>query len=578
MCQNEVELALRMNSTAPNDPVQNDQTGSNHEESFGDILSQFEQEQHRGPSEAVGESVNGTVVSIGDDAVLIDIGRKSEGALALATVTAPDGTVMVKPGDQVSVTITGRHPEGFYLLSKVHVSVPKDWSGLQQAFNDRALITGTVTEVVKGGLRVDVGATAFMPASRSGARDVAEMEKLVGTQIECRITKLDTEKEDVVVDRRIVLEELAAKAKEEKFATIQEGTVMTVTVRSLTDFGAFCDLGGVDGLLHISDMAWHRVAKPDEVVKSGQTLQVKILKVQPEKKKISLGLKQLTKDPWTVAAETIKEGDRIQGKVVRLADFGAFVELLPGVDGLIHVTALSWDKRVRKPADVLKAGDYVEAVVLGVNLADKKISLSLKQAIGDPWEEVVKKYPVGSIVEKPVSSLANFGVFVEVENGIEGMIHIGDITREKRLQHPKEMLAAGQTVKAQVTEVDNERRRLRLSMKALEPTSVDTFIAESEVGSIVSGRVFRMKGEKAEVELGEGVHAICRLGGLGAGESGAKSGGGADLSSLSAMLAAKWKSGGPSMDPNALREGQVRRFKIISMDANSKKIDVELEK
>lgn len=566
-----------MNPTAPQDPVQNDQTGSTPEESFGDILSQFESE-HRQSTEAVGESVNGTVVSIGDDAVLIDIGRKSEGALALATVTAPDGTVMVKPGDQVSVTITGRHPEGFYLLSKVHVAVPKDWSGLQQAFNDRAVISGTVTELVKGGLRVDVGATAFMPASRSGARDVAEMEKLVGTQIECRVTKLDTEKEDVVVDRRIVLEELAAKAKEERFSAIQEGTVMMATVRSLTDFGAFCDLGGVDGLLHISDMAWQRVTKPDEIVKTGEQIQVKVLKVQPEKKKISLGLKQLTKDPWTVAAETIHVGDRVKGKVVRLADFGAFIELLPGVDGLIHVTALSWDKRVRKPGDILKVDEYVEAVVLGVNLADKKISLSLKQAIGDPWEEVVRQYPVGSIVEKPVTSLANFGAFVEVENGIEGMIHIGDITREKRLQHPKEALAVGQTVKAQVTEVDNERRRLRLSIKALEPTSADIFIAESEVGLIVSGRVVKMRGERADVELGDGVHAMCRLSGSGSGDSGAKGSGSADLGSLSAMLAAKWKSGGPSMDPNALREGQVRRFKIVSMDAQSKRIEVELEK
>ncbi|MBK7927368.1 MAG: S1 RNA-binding domain-containing protein [Bryobacterales bacterium] len=566
-----------MNPTAPQDPVQNDQTGSTPEESFGDILSQFESE-HRHSTEAVGESVNGTVVSIGEDAVLIDVGRKSEGALALATVTAPDGTVMVKPGDQVSVTITGRHPEGFYLLSKVHVAVPKDWSGLQQAFNDRAVISGTVTEVVKGGLRVDVGATAFMPASRSGARDVAEMEKLVGTQIECRVTKLDTEKEDVVVDRRIVLEELAAKAKEERFSAIQEGTVMMATVRSLTDFGAFCDLGGVDGLLHISDMAWQRVAKPDEIVKTGEQIQVKVLKVQREKKKISLGLKQLTPDPWSVAAETIHVGDRVKGKVVRLADFGAFIELLPGVDGLIHVTALSWDKRIRKPGDILKVDEYVEAVVLGVNLADKKISLSLKQAIGDPWEEVVRQYPVGSIVEKPVTSLANFGAFVEVENGIEGMIHIGDITREKRLQHPKEALTVGQTVKAQVTEVDNERRRLRLSIKALEPTSADIFITESEVGLVVSGRVVKMRGERAEVELGEGVHAMCRLSGSGSGEAGAKGSGSADLGSLSAMLAAKWKSGGPSMDPNALREGQVRRFKIVAMDAQSKKIEVELEK
>jgi small subunit ribosomal protein S1 len=554
-----------------------DEPNTQSETSFGDILSQFEQEHTRPPQpESVGESVNGTVVSVAEDAVLVDIGRKSEGALPVLSVTGPDGKVTVKPGDQILVTITGRHPtEGFYLLSKVQVAVPKDWSGLQKAFAEKAIVTGTVEEVIKGGLRIDIGVRAFMPASRSGARDVAEMEKLVGSQIECRITKLDTEKEDVVVDRRIVLEELAAKHKEERFRAIQEGQVLRGTVRSLTEFGAFVDLGGIDGLLHISDMSWQRIVKPEEVVKVGDAVDVKVLKVQPEKKKISLGLKQLTKDPWSQAAETIKEGERVRGKVVRLADFGAFVELLPGVDGLIHVSALTWDKKVRKPADVLKVGDYVEAVVLGVNAADKKISLSLKQAIGDPWEEVVKKYPVGTVVEKAVTSIANFGAFVEIEGGIEGMIHVGDITREKRIQHPKDVLSVGQVVRCQVTELDAERRRLRLSMKALEPTSADTFIAENHVGDLVSGRVARIKGERAEIELGEGVHAMCRISGAGGGESGSKAGA-ADLSALSAMLAAKWKSGGPSMDPNALREGQVRRFRITAMDAQSKKIDVEL--
>jgi len=566
-----------MNPTLPNDPVlSSEQPGTQDETSFGDILSQFEQERTRPPQpESVGESMNGTVVSIGEDAVLVDIGRKSEGALPLPGVTGPDGKLTVKPGDQMVVTITGRHPEGFYLLSKVQVAVPKDWSGLQKAFAEKSIVTGTVEEVIKGGLRINVGVRAFMPASRSGARDAAEMEKLVGAQIECRITKLDTEKEDVVVDRRIVLEELAAKHKEERFQTIQEGQVLRGTIRSLTEFGAFVDLGGVDGLLHISDMSWQRIAKPEDAVKVGETVEVKVLKVQPEKKKLSLGLKQLTKDPWSVAAETIKEGERVKGKVVRLADFGAFVELMPGVDGLIHVSALSWDKRIRKAGDMLKTGDYVEAVVLGVDLAAKKISLSLKQAIGDPWEEVVAKYPLGSIVEKPVSSIANFGAFVEIEGGIEGMIHVGDITREKRIQHPKDILTAGQTIKAQVTEIDNERRRLRLSIKALEPTSADIYMSENSVGDQVSGRVARMKGDRAEIELGEGVHAMCRIAGVASSGSSEK-GGSADLGALSAMLAAKWKSGGPSMDPNALREGQVRRFKITAMDPQSKKIDVEL--
>jgi small subunit ribosomal protein S1 len=571
-----------MNPSLPN-PVNpaSDKTAAEPtpDSSFGDILSQFEQGHQAASGDGMGDSLMGTVISLSDDAVLVDIGRKADGALPIALVRSHDGVITVKPGDQISVTVTGRHPEGFYLLSKIQVAVPKDWSGLQKAFDEKATITGTVQEVIKGGVRVDVGARAFMPASRTGARDVAEMEKLVGQQIECRITKLDVEKEDIVVDRRVVLESLAAQARDERMGSLTEGMVVSGTVRSLTDFGAFVDLGGVDGLLHVSDMSWARVNKPEDAVKVGDKLELKVLKIQGEKKKISLGLKQLQKDPWSVAAETIKEGDRVRGTVARLADFGAFIELLPGVDGLIHVSALSWSKKIRKPSDLLKVGEMVEAVVQSVDLGAKKISLSLKQALGDPWDEITRMYPVGAVVEKAITSIANFGVFIELESGIEGMIHVGDITREKRIEHPKDVLKTGQIVKAQVIEQDKERRRLRLSIKALEPTTADIFIGEHTVGQLISGRVADSNKERARVDLGEGVTGICKLAAPAAvaGKSGSSGGQKADVGSLSAMLSAKWKSrGGNEVEETGLKVGQVRQFKITALDAANKRIDLEL--
>ncbi len=456
---------------------------------------------------------------------------------------------------------------------------PKDWSALERAFAEKHAIGGVVTELVKGGLRVDVGMPAFLPASRSGAKDQAELEKLVGQEIQCRIIKLDTASEDVVVDRRVILEEEEARAREQKFGELKEGAVVRGTVRTLTDFGAFVDLGGVDGLLHVGDMAWHRVAKPSDVVTAGDSIEVKILKINPVGKRISLGLKQLAPDPWTMAAERFHTGDRVQGKVSRLADFGAFVELLPGVDGLIHISEMSWAKKVKKPSDLLKTGEMVEAVVLGVNAGDRRISLGLKQALGDPWEDAVKKYPVGAIAEGPVTSLTNFGCFIDLGGGIEGMIHISDITREKRLNHPREALAAGQTVRAVVLEVDRERRRIKLGMKQLEPTTADEYIAEHQVGESVTGRIVETSKGRAKMELGEGVFAECRLreessNGSTAPEPAAK----ADLSSLTAMLSAKWKQGpaAASAQQETPRAGQVRTFRILKLDQPNKKIEVEL--
>ncbi len=549
--------------------------------SFGDILSEFEQ-SHRGGRN--NEGLEGTVVSISPESVFVDIGRKVDGVVPVEQFRDAAGALTVRVGDKMRVSITGRDEEGCYTLSTIKVERPKDWSALEKAFAEKRTIGGVVTEFVKGGLRVDVGMPAFLPASRSGTKDQAELEKLVGQEIQCRIIKLDTADEDVVVDRRVVLEEEEARAREEKFQQLQEGAVLRGTVRSITDFGAFVDLGGVDGLLHVGDMAWHRVGKPSDVVTAGESLEVKVLKINPEGKRISLGLKQLTPDPWTTAAERFHTGDRVQGKVSRLADFGAFVELLPGVDGLIHVSEMSWAKKVKKPSDLLKTGEMVEAVVLGVNAGERRIALGLKQALGDPWEDAVKKYAVGAIAEGAVTSLTNFGCFMDLGGGVDGMIHISDITREKRLNHPREALSAGQTVRAVVLEVDHERRRIKLGIKQLEPTSADEYIAEHQVGESVTGRIAEASKGRAKVELGEGVFAECRMpedagngskAGSNAPELAAAK---ADLGSLTAMLSAKWKQGptAAAAQAEAPRAGQVRTFRILKLDQQNKKIEVEL--
>jgi small subunit ribosomal protein S1 len=350
------------------------------------------------------------------------------------------------------------------------------------------------------------------------------------------------------------------------------------TVRTLADYGAFIDIGGVDGLLHVADMSWGRVNKPSDVLSIGDKVDVQVLKVDPAKRRISLGMKQLAPDPWTKAGETYKTGDRVHGVVTRVTDFGAFVELEPGLEGLIHLSEMSWTKKVRKPEDVVKQGDSVEVVVLGVS--DHRISLGLKQALGDPWAEIEKRFPHGSVVEGPITTLTKFGAFVELGEGIEGMIHIGDMSAEKRINHPQELLKTGQAVRAAVLDVDREKRRIRLGMKQLQPTSVDEYIAEHKEGDVVTGRIADVSGGKAKVELGEGVRATCAAKAEGAGaDARGGSGSQADLSSLTSMLASKWKKGGSADAPEKrepARAGQIRSFRIVRLDAEQKRIELEL--
>jgi small subunit ribosomal protein S1 len=427
---------------------------------------------------------------------------------------------------------------------------------------------------------VDVGVRAFMPASRSGTKDAAELEKLVGTQITCRITKLDVTDENIVVDRRVVLEEQARGLTEIRRDAMKEGDTVTGTVRSIMPYGAFIDLGGIDGLLHVSDISHIRVTKTEDVLSVGQELQLKILKIDPETKKISLGLKQLQPEPWQTM--TLVAGQRITGTVTRLADFGAFVEIEPGIEGLIHISEMSYGKKLRHPSDMLKQGDRVDAVILGIKPEEHRISLGLKQTLTDPWTEVQRNFPVGSQIEGPVTKLMNFGAFVQLADGVEGLVHISEITAERRLNHPSDVLRVGQIVKAQVLAIDPEKRQIKLSMKQLIPTDIDEYIAEHKAGDEVSGRVVEATDSFVQVELGEGIRAICRLSAAPAPAAKAaaapKAKAAVDLSSLSSMLKARWQGNttAEAATPEPLAEGQIRTFKIVNLHPDAKKIEVEL--
>lgn len=572
------------NPTAPDENAPQSESSkqaiAENAESFQDVLSRFERTHAHAPKEG-GKGVEGTVIAVSADSVYLDIGYKTEGILPLAELRAGE---TLSPGDKLVVSIKGRDPEGYYQLSRAKIRRVTDWDSLDRAFKEKATIVGTVIGVIKGGLSVDIGIRAFMPASRSGAHDAAEMEKLVEQEIRCKIIKLDMADEDVVVDRRAVLEEEARAGKERRFSEIKEGeTVSGGIVRSLTDYGAFVDIGGVEGLLHVAEIAWTRISKPSDVLTVGQEIDAVVLKMDPDRKRISLGMKQLQPHPWDSVPDKYKPGERVRGGVTRLADFGAFVEIEPGVEGLIHISEMSWSRKVRKPSDVVKPGETVEAVILGVNAGERRISLGLKQALGDPWAEVPSKFPAGSVVEGPVISVQKFGVFVQVAEGVEGMIHIGDMSAEKRINHPQEVVRVGQLVKAQVLEVDSERRRLRLGIKQMVPSSLDEYIAEHKAGDVVTGRMSEVTGGYARVELGEGVFGTCHISEQRSSAEAAQLSSGsakADLSSLSTMLQARWKGAGGSSRGSVKQEpasaGQIRSFKIARMDAEHKKIELEL--
>ena len=555
------------------------------DESFADLLSEYDRDRAQSSSrsgEGSGKQVQGTVVTVSAESVFVDIGQKIEGVLTLASL-GPDGAAL-KVGDSILVSVKGRNEEGYFDLTRQKVAQPKDWSAFEAAFADKATIAGTVTAMVKGGFTVDVGVRAFMPASRSGVREAAQMEKLVGQEIHCRIIKLEVESEDIVVDRRVVAEEEERSTREQRYNEIKVGDVVTGTVRSLTDYGAFINLGSVDALLHIGEISWARIQKAADVLSVGQEIQVKVLSLDPMKHRIAVSMKQLLPHPWDSVDGRYKAGDRVSGTVTRLADFGAFIQLEPGIEGMVHLSEMSWAKKVRKPADMLKAGETVDAVILGVNLPERRISLGLKQTLGDPFIEMAQKYPVGATVEGSITSFTKFGAFVQIAEGVEGMIHVSEIVADKRIEHPQDVLRNGQTVTAQVIEVDREKRQFRLSMKRLIPTSMDEYFSEHHEGDVVTARILDIKDGTARVELGEGIHASCRLPVFTEPETPAESpSSGVDLSSLTSMLQAKWKGAKDAKaDAKAVSAntrpapGQIRSFRLVRLDPALKQIEVAL--
>jgi small subunit ribosomal protein S1 len=568
------------NSTGSNQAIPESQSTTDTPESFSVLFSEYEK-SHRHARDNGGKQLEGTVIAISADSVILDIGFKSEGILPLADFE--NAGEIVKPGNKLLVSVKGRNPEGYYELTRAKVERPKDWAALEKAFADKATIVGTVTGVIKGGFSVDIGVRAFMPASRSGVRDTADMEKLVEQEILCRIIKLDVADEDVVVDRRAVLEEEERSTNERRYSEMKEGDTVSGTVRSLTDYGAFVDLGGVDALLHVSDIAWSRVNKAADVLSVGQQIEAKVLKISTDadKRRISVGMKQLLPHPWDRVAGKYNVGERVRGTVTRVAEFGAFVELEPGIEGLIHVSEMSWGKKLRSASTLVKPGEIVDVVILGVNSGERRMSLGLKQALGDPWADAAQKFATGSVIEGPVVSITKFGAFVQLSEGVEGMIHISDMSAEKHLNHPQELLKVGQLVKAQVLAVDTDKRQLRLGMKQLVPSGLDEYIAEHKEGDVVTGRMMEISGEQARVELGEGIQAGCRMDASGVAEEKDQRSAAAlkpDLSSLSSMLQARWKgaTSGGGAKPEPVRTGQIRNFRIKKLDPAAKKIELEL--
>ncbi len=461
---------------------------------------------------AEGEVVKGTVLKVTENEVVVDVGFKSEGMIAVEEFTDETGHVTVQPGDIVDVLLERTEDrDGHVVLSREKAEKMKIWDEVEKAFADHKVVIGRVVERIKGGLAVDIGVRAFLPGSQIDVRPVRNLDALKGQELRMRVIKVNKKRGNIVLSRKVLLEEENAEKKKHTLDTLAEGKVLRGVVKNITDYGAFIDLGGIDGLLHITDMSWGRVSHPSEVFKVNDEIDVIVLKYDPATERVSLGHKQLTTDPWSDVFERYPVTARVTGKVVSLTDYGAFVELEPGVEGLIHVSEMSWSKRVKHPSKILNVGDNVESMVLGVDPAARRISLGLKQVEANPWHELADKYPVGTKIVGRVRNLTEFGAFVEVEEGIDGLIHISDMSWSKRLKHPSEVLRKNDKVEAMVLSIDAENQRLSLGLKQLATDVWDEFFGRVQVGDVVEGKVVRMTNFGAFVELADGVEGLIHV-------------------------------------------------------------------
>lgn len=459
---------------------------------------------------AEGKIVRGKVVKITPEEVLVDIGQKSESALPHSEFLGLDGLLTVEPGDLIDVEIVSYdEDEGAISLSHRKVAHQKVWDEIENAFRNQTNVHGRVLERTKGGLTVDIGVPAFLPGSQADVRPLRNPESLLGQEIEAKILKLSKARNNVVLSRRAALQEDLIAKKAKLLEDLKEGAVLEGKVKSITDYGAFVDLGGMDGLLHITDLAWGRVSQTSDVVQAGQTVRVRVLKYDPEKGRVSLGIKQLTPDPWEHVQTAYCAGQRCRGRVVSLTDYGAFIELEPGIEGLVHVSEMAWGRRLKHPSRVVQVGDIVEVVILEVHSDQRRISLSLKQALPDPWTTAGERYSAGMSVEGRVRNLTEFGAFVELEDGIDALIHVSDLSWSKSVKHPSEVLRKGQKVQGQILSVDAARRRISMGLKQLQADAWEDFFSQNQVGSFVRGKVVRIAPFGAFVALDEGIEGLC---------------------------------------------------------------------
>jgi small subunit ribosomal protein S1 len=460
---------------------------------------------------AEGEVMKGTVLKITDTDVVVDIGYKSEGVIPVTQFIDPSGRVTIKVGDYIDVLLEDTDDgDGHVVLSKEKAEKVKVWEEVEKAYNENAIIRGRVVERIKGGLSVDIGVRAFLPGSQIDVRPVKNLDSLKGKEIECRVIKLNRKRGNIVLSRKLVLENEQARRKAVTLGVLEEGADVRGVVKNITDYGVFIDLGGIDGLLHVTDLSWGRVNHPSEMFNVGDEITVKILKYDREKERVSLGYKQLTPDPWTLVRQVYPVGARVTGKVVNLTDYGAFIELEAGVEGLIHVSEMSWSKRVKHPSKLLQIGQDVEALVLDVDLENRRISLGLKQTEPDPWSTLAERYAIGSVIAGRVRNLTDFGAFIEVEEGIDGLVHVSDIS-PRRIKHPSEVLKKGERVEAVILNIDTDNHRLSLGIKQLQPDVWEQFFTSHAAGDLVRGRIVRHAPFGVFVELDEGIEGLCHV-------------------------------------------------------------------
>ena len=489
----------------PNNKPADEEVPNNYENLLDDY-------SHFAPP-AADEVLQGKVVGITAKDVIVDFGYKSEGLVPIEQFQGPGGEVTVQPGDPVDVMIdhAGEQPEGYVLLSHTRAARLRIWDNLEKAYQEQLVISGRVLGRVKGGLAVDVGIKAFMPGSQADPRPVHNLDSLVGQDIPVKIIKLNRRRGNVVVSRKTAVEEEITVRKTATLEHLEEGSVVTGVVKNLTEYGAFIDLGGIDGLLHVTDISYGRVTHPSELLHVGEEVTVKILKFDRTKERVSLGIKQLGPDPWETVAERYPVNTKVIGRVVNVTDYGAFVELEPGVEGLIHISEMTWSRRMKHPSKVVKPGDQVEAVILEVHSRDRRISLGLKQLEPNPWTTIDTRYSVGSVVEGRVRNMTDFGAFIEIEEGIDGLVHVSDLSWTKRVKHPSEILKKGQIVQAVILNIDSASHRLSLGIKQLQPDAWESYFQAHQVGDTVHGKVCRLASFGAFVELAEGVEGLCHF-------------------------------------------------------------------